>query len=367
MTPKPGIAWFHIGAPEDGMSIELNKTHRPIRGIFTSILLAVAALPAAAADEADQYLVWGTTLNDSAPAINAFINERVQATLGLVNKDNPGCDCETLTAGIITDIYQDRFRAEISRFIDATESVDVYPRRDTTNGEILDTSIYRHAITGLTIRVTRNIRIGEVYLGTDKLSHFFGIGRRYYTRYRGLLRDGQSPEQAEQEAILWGLLTENTFLGTTTNGIFSFADLEANYQGFRLAQDLCTGSDPFLRHEDGRWIQVRPVDLTAYVSPYFDETYLPPLYGELIRNAVHLVVERDYSSHVRDTRVAERFATYRALTPPPSRSMQIVGEFLREHEIPSQRPALLAALGLKETDPTAPWDPYSVGTGKAAR
>lgn len=323
-----------------------------------TIIAALGALVAAPAraDESDQHMVWGIELNDSAPAINGFINGRIASVLELVNANNPDCDCNTLTEGLITDIYQDRLRDNLSTFIETSEAVDVFPRRNVLDGNIIDHSIYRHSVTALTIRVTRTLRIGEVYLGTDKLSHFFGLGRRYYARYQSFLLESQSPEEAEKNAVHWGIMTENTFLGTTTNGIFSPADLEANYRGLQFARALCSGDNPHLMHRDGKWTLVRPVDLAEYICPAFDETFNPPLYGSLIKDSIYVALTREYNEKAHLESVASRFQTYRALAPPPSPSMRIVSEYLREKGIPSQRPDYMQALGLTENDAAAPMD-----------
>ncbi len=308
------------------------------------------------ADESDQYMVWGIELADAAPTINAYVNERIVGSLGRINESNPDCDCETLTTGVFTDIYQDRLRANLTDFIEFTQSIEVYPARDVIPGEIIDQSIYRNALVSITIRVTRNIRIGEVYLGTDKLNHFFGIGRRYYTRYLASLKAGRSQAEAEDEAILWGILTENTFLGSSTNGIFSIADLESNYQGFRLAQGLCAGDSPYIVHQQGKWTIFRPIDLRDYVDPTFDESFNPSLYAGLLRGAVLKVVEEIHAPKAGFPALAARFNAYRSTLPPSSRSLALIRRHLEENAIPAQRPSLMKALGISDSDPAAPMD-----------
>lgn len=320
------------------------------------IILLVACAAPARADESDQHMVWDIELRDAAPAINEFINGRIASVLELVNANNPSCDCNTLTEGILTDIYQDRLRADLPAYIESAETIDVYPPRTIVNGDIIDHSIYRHAITGLTIRVTRNIRIGDVYLSTDKLNHFFGIGRRYYARYQSFRLEGQSHEEAEKNAILWGILTENTILGTTTNGIFSHADLEANYQGLQFALALCGSEKPYLVHGEGKWSVARTVDLAKYIAPAFDESFNPPLYGSLIKESIYVVFKADFVEKARSETVARRFQKYRAIIPPPSPSMRIVADYLREKGVPSQRADYMQALGLTENDAAAPMD-----------
>jgi hypothetical protein len=314
-----------------------------------------------AADEADQYLSWGIELADSASTINAYTNGRIDAMLDVVNRENPDCECETLTNGIFADIYFNRLQANLTSFVETAPAIDIYPARDVTNGGFMAMSIYRDAPLALTIRMTRTVRIGDVYLGVDKLAHFFGIGRRYFAGYRSSVRAGQSEDEAIDTAIRWGIFTENTVLGTTTNGIFSFADLEANYQGFELARNLCAGASPHLGRDGGRWAVIRPLDLREYINPAFDESFNPPFYTGDLRRAVFGVLAKDYALRAELPAVAHRFSLYRTQLRPPSRSTHIIQQYLREQGITSQRAELLSTLGLSEHDPAAPLDPYDLG------
>jgi hypothetical protein len=47
-------------------------------------------------------------------------------------------------------------------------------------------------------------------------------------------------------AVLFGVLTERTILGTSSSGIFSVSDLEANYRGMQFYRGLCDGPHPAL-------------------------------------------------------------------------------------------------------------------------
>jgi hypothetical protein len=76
-----------------------------------------------------------------------------------------------------------------------------------------------------------NLQINGYYLGADKLSHFASTGRRYLKRYLKKKKKGFSEEDSVQAAIRYGLLNEASVLGWWASGVFSYADMEANYQG----------------------------------------------------------------------------------------------------------------------------------------
>lgn len=100
--------------------------------------------------------------------MNAYVDESIRVVLA--NAD-PGRDrdCHSLTFDIFAYIYLDRLRETILQFIENSAAIDVYPRRDVSIAGLLDLSIYRDATFPYIIRVTRNVRLGKVYLGVDKL------------------------------------------------------------------------------------------------------------------------------------------------------------------------------------------------------
>lgn len=317
------------------------------------------------ADEADQFLSWGVELSDAAPALNSYVDAQVRAVLDEANAaGDDDCDCETLTLEIFARIYLDRLRGNLLAYIEETDTIDVHPSREVSIAAIKDLSIYRNATLPYVIRVTRTIRVGEVYIGVDKLAHFFGFGRRYYKRYMRDRRGGQTEEAAVEEAILWGVLSENTIVGRAVNGIFSHADLEANYQGLELARDLCEGPKPYLRNNGKGWVSSRSIDLRDYVVPGFDESYNLPDWTNGLLDIVLPAVAGEYENKGGLQSVTDRFRAYRKAEP--SRSMEVIQQHLREQGIPSQRDKLLEALKLSPNHPAAPFDPRRIDATAAS-
>ena len=104
------------------------------------------------------------------------------------------------------------------------------------------TWMYSHWL--LVLDVTKLARLGRsamlqidgVLLGTDKIVHFAHMGYLYYGAYRAALNRGASDGQAVQQAVGLGtgnhpFLSERTMLGEISTGVFSNADLAANYMG----------------------------------------------------------------------------------------------------------------------------------------
>jgi len=322
--------------------------------------LVVTGAIGAGADETDQYLSWNTELADAAPALNDFIAAQAAEVIARINAQPPeSCTCETITQLIFAAVYLDRFRAPVFEYIEESGLVDVYPPRDVPPDELLDRSVYRDVTLPSIIRVTRTVRIGDVYLGVDKLAHLFGIGRRYYVRYRDAREEGASFDDAVDEAIRWGIFTEDSILGRVVNGIFSHADLEANYAGLRLAIAFCEGDSPYLRQGAAGWVLQRPVNLTELVSPLFDESFNPNHFTGSVLDAVLPVLREEYRRPALLQRAGARFARYG--DPEPTRSTRTVAVFFEENAMTSQHGALLEALGLSDTDAAAPIDALRIG------
>lgn len=322
--------------------------------LVLAIVIAVPRL--VCADESDQYLAWDHELTDAASTINAFINGKVREVLNAENtKPGASCDCENLTLEILPAIYLDRFRAPLVTFVENSEAISAYP-----NGvqAIRPLSIYRDVSARYLISVTRTIRVGDVYMGIDKLNHLVGIGRRYFVRYLSDRRSGLTDEIATENAIRWGIFTENSVLGTISTGVFSCADLEANYQGLLLARSFCEGDSPYLKRTNLDWHLTRDIDVREFVTPGFDESFYLSLYDDNVRPAVVAVLGREYVHGAHSQAVNQRFQKYRLV--PPSTSMKIVQRYLVENQVTPHMHEVFEALHVNPEDPSAPLDPFNL-------
>lgn len=96
--------------------------------------------------------------------------------------------------------------------------------------------------------------------GTDKIAHLFQQGYTYYKIYNRALTEGVSSDKAAQKAVKWGQKTERTIYGTLISGVYSNADLYANYAGLKfysgLTQNIKIGETErpaILILKDGLW------------------------------------------------------------------------------------------------------------------
>ena len=227
------------------------------------LLLAAVLSPAAVAYETDQF---SGRLNDIADS-TAALDERVNRSIAeaVANWHGPRNDKR-----VVDNIYYD---------IGGLHWVDRIERWAMNSGEVehLQTSRYRSIYRGHPIWATRvaglfgtgpTIKVNDVLIGSDKLGHFLSQGRKFWLRYR---RYEDEAKAAEHSAY-----TERALFGQMTTGVYSNADLVANYEGYRFYRslfedDVVPGKPAILVWKDGRWVVQRPFTWADFVNEYWDE------------------------------------------------------------------------------------------------
>ena len=248
--------------------------------LFSALIIpGFIVLPAAMSAEVDSFTN-RHELADSRPALNLVVNRWLAEALVTANEsslfqlgDEPGVDyCNQAR---LFDALRDKLTGFIVGKLESlvTDSTDL----DTIRVSF-DRSIYRdfEFTESPTISLTRHLavllRIGDVYLGADKFGHFFTEGFSYHEMYSSV---------DQYSAMQFGDLSESTFYGELTTGVFSYADLAANLNGLRfwnsilgLKADPITGASvdkPFVRCIDKKWRLMKEFDWQDYVDPTWDE------------------------------------------------------------------------------------------------
>ena len=147
-----------------------------------------------------------------------------------------------------------------------------------------------------------------------------------------------------RKIVRWGVGREKTIEGGTSTGVLSFADLEANFQGFRLVRSLCAddGRPSLARGEGGIWVLSGRVDIRDYINPDWDEAFNPSFY---IKRRWRNVRERmtAHCDKLSLPEVVERFRDYRERYRPSSNA-QILRELESEGRLPSREAYSLRAV-----------------------
>ena len=109
----------------------------------------------------------------------------------------------------------------------------------------LNDSIYRDIdyIEGISLNLKELsdvVNIDSSLVGLDKIGHFFAEGWQYFemVEFEG---------KALHEALMWGMEKESGLFGYSTTGIFSFADLVANFNGMRFWNKVLLKQDDPLK------------------------------------------------------------------------------------------------------------------------
>lgn len=257
----------------------------------------VSVTGTAHATETDQYFAIDKPLRDSLGVLNEKVNRDILGALELVNRgDWEHVSCEDVSHRV----YQ-RFRIaglhKIELWAENTPRIDRSPLHEEYGHFLRKSSVYRNSRFwdwGLTFGVRPTFNVDGVHMGADKLSHFFQTGWKYHRRFRAFLAAGIPEHEARERVVRYGVGTEYGSLGLGATGVFSFGDLEANYQGFRFYRSLCEPENPRLVKTSEGWRLQRPFDWREYLSARLDEScnnsaFTPKRWREVRAN-----LRRDY-------------------------------------------------------------------------
>jgi len=112
------------------------------------------------------------------------------------------------------------------------------------------------------------IKVNQTFIGSDKLGHFLSQGRKFWRRYQHYLDESRAAEHSAY--------TERALFGQMTTGVYSNADLVANYEGYRFYRSLfedgiIVGKPAILVWDTDHWVVQRPFTWADHVNAYWDE------------------------------------------------------------------------------------------------
>ncbi|MGK5088114.1 hypothetical protein WDW86_11200 [Bdellovibrionota bacterium FG-2] len=123
------------------------------------------------------------------------------------------------------------------------------------------------------------VNIGGHYVGLDKIGHFFESG---YDLYRIHKNDGL------KAALDYSVLQEEGGWGLSLNGVKSYGDLAANYDGMRFWQWLLDGPQAAMEcRADGTYALTKAFQIEKFTSDAWDEgincsSFDPEIAGKVI-------------------------------------------------------------------------------------
>ena len=217
--------------------------------------------------ESDQYMNRTQKVSDALKIMDQQVNAAIDKVL---DRDGLNVSRQAVARAIWSEIGGIYWADKIERWAAKSPRVEKY---DQTRHQ----SIYRNMPIWATrvnfvFGVGRSFRLNGVMVGSDKFGHFFSQGYKYYRReLRG-----------EPEALLLakGAFAERWLFGQLTTGVYSNADLVANYEGWRFYQSLfddgvTQGKPAILELQEGRYIRRRKFTWADHVNAYWDEALNP--------------------------------------------------------------------------------------------
>lgn len=300
-----------------------------LRAAILILSVSLLALPLANAAETDQFIALDADLADAGDAINEYLNEQAEIFL---EQENSRCFEAKTKEKLVRRYYFHLFKGlHASRFrhwLFTTDAIERYPDNEVSYPDHLGMSVYDAHVFPFFLPMARTIRVGDVHFGIDKMGHFFGFGRRSFRRYNKYRDNGLNEEEALNKVVRHEFWMERVLVGNLVDGILSYADLEANFQGMTMARALAESEDPFFERLDGQWVQRRPIDIRPYITPNFDESYNCSRYFGRRKKQVFENLRELHCDKFDLPEVKERFERYD--TYPRSFCQQYIDRYYEE-------------------------------------
>lgn len=266
--------------------------------------------------ETDQFVIMDKELPDISEHLNSHVNNTIEQAIYQINISDKRekATCDEIHKMSIKK-YRGFFIHKIEHWLEEDQANNIYPNSTTDFNGASESSIYYDPgnLIHRFIPLGRNLRLGEIYMGADKLAHFFSTGLHYYEKYQAALKLGRTDREAKIAAIEHGIHLENTVLGLWPGGVYSFGDLEANYQGLLSNIDFCSEDKAMIKFIDGTWKRVRDYDINQYMTPYLDETFNPSFYAKKTWWKVKKRLVKQCQSYENPV-ARDRMSKYKAMT-----------------------------------------------------
>ncbi len=251
-----------------------------------SLISALNAFNAFAA-ESDNFAAHSLALTDAKADINQLANNYLKKVVTDLNLKTILCRTDKSETALYIELkkyFGNHSNGQLVKDILYGETIaknvlslkeSVYGNWTVSNGYLLGRK--KAALSPLALSPL--IRLGNESIGVDKLEHMFGMGFTYFKKHH---LEGKSIKSV----LKTGVIYEKTILGgnVIATGVFSYADLSANFNGMRFwnhvlqKQDDILGAEnnrgPFITCENEKWSvnTDNAIDLSDYVDASFDES-----------------------------------------------------------------------------------------------
>lgn len=229
------------------------------------------------AAETDHYSVDPSEVVDIAESLNRRANDY----LSLAVKQTKGCHEQALYKKL--KIYfanhskgklgKELVLGDDFKKVNVAHNDSVYANWGILNGFLLGRKKASKSPLGL----APLIKIGDQVIGTDKIEHMFGMGFSYFHRF-------YFKEKSLFRVLKYGIFSEKTILGGNrlATGVFSYADLAANFNGMRFWNHILGLRKDIIGHDIGPYVECvedkfvivkkNPIDFRNYIDASMDES-----------------------------------------------------------------------------------------------
>ena len=262
-----------------------------------SILFYMTLILPLYSTEVDSFTTRASVTVDSTKPLNKEMNRRLQKSIRDANKMGK------CSEGWLYFYLGIQLRAGILQgfLISPLESFANNNKEIHTQSHPKKNSIYKEVGLLQSIPITvyplgKLILVNGHHISGDKFSHFLNVGWSYHKQIEF---DGKTIEYA----LRWGQQTERGIWGLATSGVYSNADLVANYDGLRFWSTLFGGKDPdgmfieptFSCVED-EWQQVRDFKWEEWVTAGWDEAINCNTYTKRLQRCIDTFIHSEANS-----------------------------------------------------------------------
>jgi len=234
------------------------------------------------AAEVDSFTQRYENLKDVSDALDAHTNQLLDRAIDdanhyyasaadpAVTDSGGGCDPQHVYSSVRALLGR-RFVGQMEVYVHHNDDID--KRRLTRNESIYrDFRFYESPSLTAIRRIGAIMRLGDNIIGSDKFGHFFAEGYSYFKR--AYLHEG-----GVSSAFRFGERSERVLYGGLTTGVYSYADLVANFNGMRFYAHLLDefpdplgeNLGPYVQCRDNKWVRARNFSWLDYTDAGWDE------------------------------------------------------------------------------------------------
>lgn len=217
--------------------------------------------------ETDNFTRRFERIQDSTEVLNREMNRKLILALEDANKKEIPCTDHTqLRLTVKKYIYEEDYfyRGALENF--ALKSKDIQKHQVLVSQSVYK-DVFQYNFGVQMFGLAPSIKLNDVYIGTDKLGHFINEGFSIFKRYIDSKDRNNMMDSVHHE--------EKLTFGDAVTGIYSYADMAANYKGFLFWEKLTRTEQPYftcqVTNGKSKWSYNQAFKFQDFVDEAWDE------------------------------------------------------------------------------------------------